>query len=116
VTQNLIHKVISSSTEGLLKYQFRDWTYIIHPNKTDWVICVADSGYTFYNNSFFVNLFSYLSLPHDKHKRYIKSWTKKVMGFDKVDKHFYPDVLYGDYDWSDQFVVKDVMEKGTLME
>lgn len=115
MTEKLIHSAIASSVEGFLKYKHGNWIYVILPNNEDWVLCVADSGYTFYNNDYFSNLFSYLSLPRPRHKRYIKSWAKKVMGFENIDKHFYPDHLYGEYNWTDQFVVKDVLEKGELI-
>jgi hypothetical protein len=112
---DLLHRAITSSVEGYLKYKLGNWTYVVLPNKKDWVVCVADSGYTFYNNDFFSNLFSYLSVSNPKRKRYIKSWAKNVMGFENIDKHFYPDHLYGEYNWSDQFVVKDVLEKGEMI-
>lgn len=111
---NLLCRAITSSLEGYSKYNLDGWTYVLLSDKNNWAICYADSGYTFYNNDYFSNLFSYLSVARKNHKRYIHSWVKDVLGVN-VDKHCYPDCLYGDYDWSKQFNVRDVLEKGELV-
>jgi hypothetical protein len=113
--EKLVYRVIISSAEGYLKYKLENWTYVILPDNNQWVLCVADSGYGFYNSEYFTNLFSYLSLPSPSHNSYIKSWAKNVMGFENIKEHFYPDRLGREYDWSDEFVVKDVLEKGELI-
>lgn len=113
--KNWIHKAITSHVEGFVKYKQDNWTYYILLEQKEWVVCIADSGYTFYNNEFFSNLFSYISVPRPSHKKHIKSWVKECLKVENVDKHFYPDHLYGEYNWTDQFVVEEVLEKGELI-
>lgn len=116
VEKTLVHNVITSSVEGFVKYKHDNWTYYILLEQNEWVICIAESGYAFYNNEFFTNLFSYISLPRPNHEKHIKSWVKEYLKEDKVDKHFYPDHLYGEYNWTNQFNVPEVLEKGKLIQ
>jgi hypothetical protein len=109
-----INGLITSFVGEYFKYREKNWIHIILSDKKNWVIAYADSGYTFYNNDLFCNLFKYISIPHSKQEDYIKSWVKDVFGVN-VKNHFYPDKKSGDYNWSDEFIVSDILKKGELV-
>lgn len=106
----LIFNIIESSTEDYILYRYRDWLWLINPKTEKWVASVSDSGYMFYNYEFFSNLFKYVSLNCMTDKKYIKSWAMKRMGV-SVGEHCYVDYDPTDYDWRDQFDVKEVIER-----
>lgn len=110
----LIQKIIETSTTEFIPYRHKDWTWLINPKTEEWIVCVADSGYTFYNYEFFSNLFKYASINCITDKKHIKKWVMESLKL-YVSEHCYPDYFPGDYDWTDQFVVKDVLEKGELV-
>lgn len=112
--RKFVYNAISSSIEGYHKYKSNSYIHIILPDKSDWVIAYADSGYTFYNYDFFCNFFLYLSIPKKKQPYYIKSWAKNVLGVN-IRKHFYPDYIHGDYNWSDDFMLSKILDKGELI-
>jgi hypothetical protein len=107
----LVSDIIETSTTDFIPYRHRDWTWLINPKTKQWIVSVADSGYTFYNYEFFSNLFKYASLNCITDKKYIRSWTEEKLKV-SISKHLYPDYLPHDYDWRDQFDAKEVLDKG----
>lgn len=107
----LVNNIIETSTTDFIPYRHRDWTWLINPETEQWVVSVADSGYTFYNYEFFSNLFKYVSLNCLTDKKHIREWTEKRMKV-VVSEHLHPDYYPHDYDWRDQFDVKEVLENG----
>jgi len=107
----LVSDIIETSTTDFIPYRHRDWTWLINPETKQWIVSVADSGYTFYNYEFFSNLFKYASLNCITDKKYIRSWTEEKLKV-SISKHLYPDYLPHDYDWRDQFDAKEVLDKG----
>jgi hypothetical protein len=112
--KKLVNNIIETSTTDFIPYRYRDWTWLINPETKEWVVSVADSGYTFYNYEFFSNLFKYASLNCITDKKHIRSWTEEKLKV-SISKHLYPDYHPGDYDWKDQFDAKEVMDKGELV-
>lgn len=110
-TRKLVSNIIETSTTEFIPYRHKDWTWLINPETEQWVVSVADSGYTFYNYEFFSNLFKYASLNCLTDKKHIREWTEKRMKV-TVSEHFHPDFYPHDYDWRDQFDVKEVLENG----
>jgi hypothetical protein len=89
--------------------------WVIHPEKNLWVIKVSSySGYTYFNYFFFYNLFFYLSLEVIENKKYISNWITNELGF-FVSKHCYPDYLPGEYDWTNDFSVDGIIERGKII-
>jgi len=111
ITNKLVKDIIEFSTTEFIPYRHRDWTWLINPESEQWIVSVADSGYTFYNYEFFSNLFKYASLNCILDKKYIKNWTEERLKV-SVSKHLYPDYHPGDYDWKDQFNPKEVLDNG----
>ena len=107
----LVSDIIETSTTEFIPYRYKDWTWLINPETEQWVVSVADSGYTFYNYEFFHNLFKYASLNCILHKKYIRYWTEERLKV-SVSKHLYPDYYPGDYDWTKDFDVQEVFDKG----
>ena len=105
---NIIYKVINDSIEGSHVYRHRGSTWIILKDKKEWVISVSDSGYLWYNYSFFKNLFNYLSLELGDENIHIKNWVEKYLDI-KVGNHYHPDRLPGEYDWSGDFDVNEII-------
>lgn len=110
----LISNIIETATKEFVPYRHRNWTWLINPKTEEWIVSVADSGYTFYNYDFFSNLFKYASLNCIDDSQYIKIWTMERLNV-FVSEHCYADYTPGDYDWSDDFKPKEVIEQGELI-
>jgi hypothetical protein len=44
----MVNKVIDLYVKNFLVYHYDGWYWIINPNTKEWVVNVADSGYTFF--------------------------------------------------------------------
>lgn len=111
MNNKLILDIIKSSTTEFLPFRLGNWLWLINPESKKWVVSVSDSGYTFYNYEFFSNLFKYVSLNCILHRKFIKEWTQERLKV-SIGKHCYPDYYPGDYDWTKDFDVQEVLDKG----
>lgn len=112
--KKLINKVLNNSIEGFVCYEYKESYWIINPITNQWVVKVAYSGYTFYNYFFFRDLFVYMSLTVPGNDKYISKWIGEELGF-VVSEHCYPDYLPGAYDWTKDFEVDKVIERGEII-
>ena len=112
--EKLITKVLNETITGYVWYEYRGSHWIINPITKTWVITVSYSGYTFYNYFFFHNLFSYMSLVVPGNDGYICNWLRNGLGF-TVGEHCYPDYLPTVYDWTKDFNVDEVIERGVIV-
>lgn len=108
----LVSDIIETSTTEYHPFKYKDWTWLINPETKQWIVSVADSGYTFYNYEFFSNLFKYVSLNCITDKKYIRVWVEQRLKV-SVSEHLYPEFYPHDYDWRDQFDAKEVVNYGT---
>jgi hypothetical protein len=95
-------------------YEYKESYWIINPETEQWIVKVAYSGYTFYNYFFFYNIFLYMSLMVPKNDNHISDWLRDGLGF-VVSEHCYPDYLPGAYDWTKDFEVDKVIERGEII-
>jgi hypothetical protein len=112
--KKLVNKVLNCSIEGYVCYEYRESYWIVNPSTNEWVIKVGHTGYTFYNYHFFKNIFRCLSLNVIEDKKYISGWVVDELGF-FVSEHCYPDYLPGEYDWTKDFEVDKVIERGKII-
>jgi hypothetical protein len=113
--EKLIDKVINDSVVGSQFYSSRGSTWLVLPDKKEWIITLFDeNGYLWYNYKFFSNLFRYLDLELGDNNVYVKKWVENNLGL-KVGDHFHPDLLHGEYDWEDQFDVAEVITNGVKL-
>jgi hypothetical protein len=112
--KKLVNKVLNDSIEGYVCYEYQGSYWIVNPETNRWVIKVAYSGYTFFNYFFFRNIFFYLSFDVVKNTKYISNWIISELGF-SVSEHCYPDYLPGSYDWTKDFDVDKVIERGKII-
>lgn len=88
-------------------------TWVVNSDSTDWVISLSDKGYLWYNYYYFKFIFSFLSHEPDSNKKYIKLWVENELKL-KVGKNVHPDILPGEYDWSGDFNLEEVLEYGDI--
>jgi hypothetical protein len=60
--QKIIDELISSFTEGVDVYRWKDSTWLIFTNETRWVVELTDEGTLWYNYKFFKEVFRYVSI------------------------------------------------------
>jgi len=60
--QKIIDELISSFTEGVDVYRWKDSTWLIFTNETRWVVELTDEGTLWYNYKFFKDIFKYVSI------------------------------------------------------
>ena len=111
----MINRVIDTYTKECLTYHHEDWYWVINPNTKEWVVCVSDTGYTFFNRDYWNTLSRFY--PSDDVTNDIKNWVLYKLKTPESE-HCYPDYINGDYDWRDEFdpsTVLDVIENGKLI-
>jgi hypothetical protein len=110
--EKIIDKVINNSVAGSCLYSHKGSTWLIFPEKKEWIISsFNENGYLWYNHKFFSNLFRYLDLGLGDDNVYIRNWVENNLGL-KVGEHCHPDYLPNDYDWEKEFNVEEVITKG----
>jgi hypothetical protein len=60
--KKIIDELISSFTEGVDVYRWKDSTWLIFTNETRWVVELTDEGTLWYNYKFFKDIFKYVSI------------------------------------------------------
>ena len=111
----MVNKVIDLYLKDYLVYHYDGWYWVIHPDTKEWVVNLADSGYTFFNSDFWVSFsmfYPLCDLTND-----IRNWVVYKMGV-PISKHCYPDYIHGNYDWRDEFsdkTIDEVLSDGELI-
>jgi hypothetical protein len=73
--QKIIDELISSFTEGVDVYRWKDSTWLIFTNETRWVVELTDEGTLWYNYRFFNDVFRYVSMEiGQQSEKYIIEW------------------------------------------
>jgi hypothetical protein len=103
----MINQVIDKYTKNFLTYHHKDWYWVINPMTNEWVVSVGKTGYTFYNKQFW-STFS-RNYPLGDLTDNIKNWVIYKLGTPSSE-HCYPDYIEGDYDWRDEFSIKEITE------
>lgn len=110
--QKIVDRVINNAIVGSSMYSHRGSTWLVFPEKKEWIISYYDdNGYLWYNHDFFTNLFRYLDLKLGDNNIHIKKWVENNLGL-KVGNNFHPDYLFGEYDWSGDFDACEVIDNG----
>jgi hypothetical protein len=107
-------EIIDKYLKGYLVYHYKGWYWVLHPETKEWIVNVADSGYTFFNRDFWYR-FS-LFFPVNDSTDSIRNWVVYKLGVPS-SKHCFPDYIYGDYNWRDEFdesKVDDVVSNGNI--
>ena len=126
--EKVINRMINDAVEGVDTYKTKDSTWIIFTESKKWVIELTKDGTLWYNYNFFNDLMMYLSMDVVENQHYITKWVednvingvketcchdmKLTKSVEKIIKNTYSDILPKEYDWSDQFDVKEVIETG----
>jgi hypothetical protein len=113
--EKIIDKVISDAVQGSCLYSHRDSTWLVFPEKKEWIITLYDkNGYLWYNHDFFRNLFLYLDISVGDNNPHIKRWVENNLGL-KVGDNCHPDYLPGEYDWRGDFDCHEVIREGVKL-
>ena len=108
------NQIIDKYLRGHLVYHYDGWYWVLNPESKEWIVNVADSGYTFFNRDFWKTV-SYFFPPRDLTND-IHSWVVYKLGV-PMGKHCYPDYIPLEYNWKDEFeehIVDDVVSKGNI--
>ena len=112
----MVNRIIDLYVQRFSVYHYKGWYWIIHPMTREWVVNVADSGYTFFNRDFWKTFSEFhpcKDLDGDIH-----NWVVYKLGVPK-GKHFYPDYIPHEYNWKDEFKEQDIIDvinKGELIK
>jgi|LakMenEpi03Aug12_release.lakeMendotaPanAssembly.Ray.scaffolds.fasta_scaffold13969_30 hypothetical protein len=112
---SMTNHVIDTYVKNFLTYRYKDWYWVINPSTNEWVVSVGNTGYTFFNNKFWSD-FSMFYPVKDLTKT-IQDWVLYKLN-SPISEHCYPDYINGDYDWRDEFDIKEITEvinKGELV-
>lgn len=113
--ETIIDKVISDAVKGACLYSYRGSTWLINPEKKQWVVTVYnENGYLFYSHDFFTNLFRYLDITLGDNNLHVKRWVENKLGL-KVGDNYHPDYLFSEYDWSGDFDAHEVIREGVKL-
>ena len=126
--EKIINRLIDEAVVDVDKYVNNNSTWLIFTESKQWVIELTKDGTLWYNYNFFKNLFVYMSMDVVENQHYITKWVednvingvketcchdmKLTKSVEKIIKNTYSDILPKEYDWSDQFDVKEVIETG----
>ena len=130
--EKVVNRMINDAVKGVDTYKTKDSTWLIFTESKKWVIELTKDGTLWYNYNFFRDLLAYLSMDVVENQHYITKWvednvingvketcchdmklTKSVEKIiQKGIKNTYSNILPEEYDWSDQFDVKEVIETG----
>ena len=98
---------IDTYTKGYLTYHHKDWYWVINPTNNEWVVSVGKTGYTFFNKQFWSNFSMFY--PVGDLTKSIQDWVIYKLNT-PISEHCYPDYIIGDYDWRDEFSIKEITE------
>ena len=126
--EKVVNRLINESLVNVDRYNNNNSTWLIFTESKQWVIELTKDGTLWYNYNFFKNLFVYMSMDVVENQHYITKWVednvingvketcchdmKLTKSVEKIIKNTYSDILPKEYDWSDQFDVKEVIETG----
>jgi len=108
----MVNKLIDLYTEDFSTYHYRGWYWVINPLTREWIVNVADSGYTFFNRDFWIvvsKLYPAKDITED-----IRNWVVYKLKVPSSN-HCHPDYIPMDYDWRDEFkgqLIIDVINGG----
>ena len=114
----MMNQIIDKYLQRYSVYHYKGWYWVINPVHREWVVNVADSGYTFFNRDFWktFTMVYPLNNKNDATKN-IGNWVVYKLGVPK-SKHCYPDYIPHDYDWRNEFKEQDIIDvinKGKLI-
>ena len=111
----MVNKVIDLYLKDYFVYHYDGWYWVIHPESKEWVVNVADSGYTFFSRDFWLSFSMFY--PSNDLDGDIHNWVVYKLGVVK-GKHFYPDYIPHEYNWRDEFdeiTIDEVLVDGELV-
>ena len=111
----MINDIIDKYLIKYSVYHCDGWYWVINLETKGWVLCVADSGYTFFNRDFWIMFTKFCPLKNIEMG--IRNWVVYKLGVPK-SKHCHPDYIPMDYDWKDEFgrqQIINVISKGLLV-
>lgn len=109
----MFFKMVDERCKGCMVYTYKDTIWIINPNTREWIISYyCKAKYAWWNYDFFETVYKYLSMDI-KERLPIRNWVQSRMNVE-VGENCEPDQLPGDYDWSGDFKIEDVILNGKV--
>ena len=108
----MINDVIDKYLKKYSVYHYDGWYWVINPNTKEWVVNVADSGYTFFCRDFWITFSKFY--PSEDLTKDIHNWSSHKLGV-PIGKHCHPDYIPHEYNWKDEFderVIDEVILNG----
>jgi len=93
VDEEIIFELLDDFTNDYDKYQsYNGDTFLINPNKKDWLIEIDEENYLWYNKDIFVKIFKYVSMEYPDFEPYITKWVEKKINI-KIKETY--DIFWG---------------------
>ena len=108
--EKLFFKMIDLMCEDCVIYTHKGYIWLLNPKTNHWFVSYyPPTNYAWWNYDFFESAYKYLSMDI-KDGQPIKNWIQSRMNLEVGLCE--PDMLPGDYDWSDDFKVERVIPDG----
>lgn len=111
--ENMFFKAADLMCKDCIVYTHKEDVWLINPITKEWIVSYyPKTKYAWWNYDFFETIYKYLSL-NIMERQPIKTWIESRMNIE-IGKNCEPDMLPGQYDWSGDFEVKDVILNGKV--
>jgi hypothetical protein len=111
--EKIFLKMMNQLSKDYVSYYYKEHIWLINPNTREWIISYYfKTKYAFWKYEFFKNAYYIISMDIEDIQP-IKNWIELHLNVE-VGNHCVPDMLPGDYDWSSDFNVDDVMLNGKV--
>ena len=105
--------MMNELSKDCVVYTYKDDIWLINPNTKEWIVSYySKTKYTWWNYRFFENVYNFISMDI-KDRQPIRYWIELYINVE-IGKCCEPDMLPGDYDWSSDFGVDDVILNGKV--
>lgn len=112
--EKIFFKMVDSMCEDCMFYTNKGDIWLIKPNTKQWIITYhPPTKYVWWNYDFFETVYKFLSMDI-KDREPIRNWiqTRMNVGVNLCE----PDTLPGDYDWSADFKIENVISYGEVFK
>jgi hypothetical protein len=111
--EKIFFKMMNELSKDCMVYAHKDNIWLINPNNREWIISYyPETKYAWWNYEFFKNVYYIISMDIEDIQP-IRNWVESRLNVE-VGKNCQPDRLPGDYDWSGDFDVEDVILNGKV--
>lgn len=110
----MFFKMVDEMSKDYILYTHKDTIWLINSNTREWIISYyPKTKYAWWNYDFFKTVYKFLSMEM-KERQPIRDWIELRMMVE-VGENCEPDRIPSDYNWSSDFDVEEVINKGKVV-